>query len=170
MVYEHEDKWERPVTTRRYLHPPFAEEIVTMWSQLALFIGEVYEKNAKETPGACCQFLIGKDYDIPDFKTVKLLTSEDGSPVHGMIYDFGDYTLQAESVCDIKTRPTVYTKFTFTNKCLWRVEDNFGFLSFNKFLKKVVWLFVLKHLKAKLYLSTNFFSLLYIDNFLNFLF
>ena len=32
--------WERPFTTKRYLHPPFAEEIVTMWPDLKFVIGE----------------------------------------------------------------------------------------------------------------------------------
>ncbi len=128
MAYLHEDKWERPVTTRRYLHPPFAEELATMWSQMALFIGDIYEKDEKKPYSAACQFLVGKDFQIPDFKTVKLITSEDGSPVHGLIYDFGDYTVEAESFCNIKTSPTVYTKFTFTNKVLWPVTDSFGFL------------------------------------------
>ena len=46
MDYLKEDKWERQVTTRRYLHPPFAEELATMWIQLSHFIGDIYEKDA----------------------------------------------------------------------------------------------------------------------------
>ena len=128
MNYRQEDKWERQVTTRRYLQPPFAEELATMWVQLAYFLGDIYEKDAKNTYSAACQFLIGEDYEIPDFKTAKQYISEDGSPVHGLLYNFGDYTVQAESFCDIKTSPTIYTKFTITNQVLWPVSDTFGFL------------------------------------------
>ena len=131
MKYSQEDKWERQVTTRRYLHPPFAEELATMWVQLAYFLGDIYEKVEKGSAknySAACQFLIGEDYEIPDFKTAKQTISEDGSPVHGLCYDFGDYTVAAESFCDIKTSPTIYTKFTITNKVLWKVSDTFGFL------------------------------------------
>ena len=42
-----EDKWERQVTSRRYLHPPFEEELATMWIQLSHFWGDIYKKDAR---------------------------------------------------------------------------------------------------------------------------
>ena len=41
-----ENPWGKPFTNKRYVHPPFAENIVTMWPNSMVLIGEI----ADDTP------------------------------------------------------------------------------------------------------------------------
>ena len=38
---EYKNAWERPQTTRRYLHPPKAERMFTLWREGKLIYGDV---------------------------------------------------------------------------------------------------------------------------------
>ncbi len=42
--------WQRPFTTRMYLHPPFCEEMATIWAQFMFMLGDVYKKTIRQPP------------------------------------------------------------------------------------------------------------------------
>lgn len=119
--------WQRPITTKRYLHPPFAEEMATMWVQNMWLLGDIYENNDLNYPAAAAWLLHGEEEVFP-YKEVVYDVREDGAPVHALSYDMGEWELSAESFCDIAVSPTVYTKVRLKNKVLWQVQDTLGMI------------------------------------------
>ena len=44
-----EQPWGKPFTNKRYLHPPMAEQIVTMWPSSMILFGEIPEGKAQHS-------------------------------------------------------------------------------------------------------------------------
>ena len=70
------NEWQRAKTTRRYIHPPKAERIITLWAEGKLMFGEI-EVNpgpaGKPYEELLCHgiwFVYG-DNEPADFKTVE---------------------------------------------------------------------------------------------------
>ena len=40
-----ENPWGKPFTNKRYVHPPYAENIITMWPTSMVLIGEITAKD-----------------------------------------------------------------------------------------------------------------------------
>ncbi len=120
--------WERPFTTKRYLHPPFAEEIVTMWPDLKFVIGEVIVPETDDVPSASFRLLLGDNLDEIDYKQVQYNVRQDGIPIHSYVYDLGDYLIKAEGFCSTDRVPTTFIKFAFKNTSTWKVEDKVAFI------------------------------------------
>lgn len=111
-----EECWKRPFTTKLYLHPPFAEQIVTMWPDMRIMISEVNEPGTQHLPSAAFRFLIGDDLKEVDYKKANYEVREDGIPVHAFSHDMGDYTIRMESFCNVKRVPVVFTKISYISK------------------------------------------------------
>ena len=66
--------WERPKTTRRYLHPPCSERMFTLWAEGKLIFGEVIDNREGweyyKTLESCGVWLL-RDGQQFDFKKVK---------------------------------------------------------------------------------------------------
>ena len=122
------ETWDRPFTTKRYLHPPYAEELAIMWAQFAFLLGDIYDTGDFTTPAAGIRFLYSENDNPFDFKTVKYETRDDGIPVHAYSYDMGDWSVRAESFCNIKVSPTIFIKLKIKNKGLWNISDTLGMI------------------------------------------
>ncbi len=113
--------WQRPKTTRRYLHPPKCERIATQWAEGKLILGEVVLKNGTvpdyftDTYSFGVWPVFGKDDLSADFKTAKMLCAEDGIPVHKIENRFGNLEVAEEAFCDVGRKCSIYAKFTLTN-------------------------------------------------------
>ena len=107
--------WQRPFTNKRYLHPPFSENMFTMWPEMRLICGDVIEKTAGYI-SAGLRVLVGEDMQSPDFTRVHYHTREDGAPVHGLHHDFDGYTMTMESFCNTERVCTCFTRFTVTSR------------------------------------------------------
>lgn len=74
-----ERPWGKPFTNKRYVHPPFAENIITMWPNSMVLIGEITDKNpqnfrcevetvgkgfATELPSAGVVFTLKRESDL----------------------------------------------------------------------------------------------------------
>ncbi len=127
-TWSDEEMWQRPFTTKRYLHPPYSEELALMLAQFAFLLGDIYDTGDFTTPGAGIRFLWGEEDNPFDFKTVKYEVRDDGIPVHAYSYEQGDWTVRAESFCDIKISPTVFIKINIKNNGLWNVDDCLGMI------------------------------------------
>ena len=103
--------WQRPFTNKRYLHPPFSENIFTMWPEMRLICGDVIEKTAGYI-SAGLRVLVGEDMQSPDFTKVRYFVRPDGAPVHALQQDFEGYSIHMESFCDQQRVSTCYTRFT----------------------------------------------------------
>ncbi len=130
--------WERPFTFKRYINPPFAENIVTEWSNTMILIGENAggsepqrhhdgHVNDSILPSAAMLFLYKNE--IPDLKTVDYITRNDGIPVHGLIKSFGDLSLTMEAFCNTERIPTAFVRVKIKNLTKERLSDTVSLLA-----------------------------------------
>lgn len=123
-------EWKQPFTTKRYIHPPMAEEIVTMWPDVKFIIGEI-EKNdgPHENRGAGIKILKGAEFEEIDYKEVNYYVHPEGLPIHSFSHSFDGYDMYTEAFCTVERIPKVYIKLMFKNKALWKVSDKISFLT-----------------------------------------
>ena len=79
------ERWQRPKTTRRYLHPPKSERMYTLWREGKIIFSEVevaLEAKYPELESAGIWFYDGKRGEQFDHKSTVMLGREDGIPVH----------------------------------------------------------------------------------------
>ena len=126
-------EWQRAKTTRRYIHPPKAERILTLWAEGKLIFGEVevnpgpLEKTYEELVCHGIWFVHGNK-EPADFKTVENFITEDGVPVHAIENDFGKIRARIETVSNIGRKPTCYIKVMLKNSGKDTVKECFGFM------------------------------------------
>jgi len=115
-------EWKSPFTNKRYLHPPFAENMFTMWPELRVICGDIVEiTHGYRSSGF--RILVGKDLVSPDFSEVNYEVRPDGAPIHVISQNIGDYTIRMESFCNIERIPTCYTEFTLSNNTSHEISD-----------------------------------------------
>ena len=67
-------EWQKPITTRRYLHAPLAERVATLWSEGKIVLGEVETLEGPRMPEyetlvSCGVWpVFGKEMESLDFK------------------------------------------------------------------------------------------------------
>lgn len=129
---ENASSWERPRTTRRYLHPPMAERIVTLWAEGKLVMGEVlrnadYTGYHKLTVNGL--WLVHGEDDAPfDHLQAENTMEEDGIPIHGLRHHEGALEVELEAFCDTGRRPTAYIRLRMTNRGSSSVQEKMAFL------------------------------------------
>ena len=82
------ERWERPFTAKRYLHPPFAERMLTMWPDLRVISGDVVEQTGGYLSGGY-RILVGEALLPPDFTAVQYHVRPDGVPLHAITHKLG---------------------------------------------------------------------------------
>lgn len=100
-----QDQWQRPYTSKRYLQPPFSGYIHTQWPDFKILCSEVETTSANGLGfsayrSGAYRILCGEEMEAPDYRRTKMLTREDGVPIHVMTYDAGMYSMRLESFCD----------------------------------------------------------------------
>jgi len=132
--------WGKMFTDKRYIHPPFSENIVTMWASSMVLYGEISATDPMQKrrcvnvnsesvlPSAGVIFTVKRerafsvdylkhplDGELMPALAVKYNTREDGVPIHSMVKDFGDFKFYQESFCDNERVTTAYIKVTIEN-------------------------------------------------------
>lgn len=127
-------EWQRPETTRRYLHPPMAERMYTIWREGKIILGEVevlpgpIGKPYEDLESCGIWFCYGKNQQQADFHTARTLITEDGVPVHALENIFGSLKVTIEAFTDIGRKPTCFLKITLTNPTSEAIRERFGLL------------------------------------------
>lgn len=127
-------EWQKPITTRRYLHPPMSERIVTLWSEGKIILGDIEVLSGPSMPEyntlICCGIwpVFGKDCNSIDFKKTENLMQSNGIPVHGIQNVHGKLKLELEAFCDIKRKCSCYVRMNITNVSEEPVEEQVGLL------------------------------------------
>ena len=126
--------WQRPKTTRRYLHPPLTERMFTLWREGKLVMGEV-DRNASDSHKhyhehmATVLLLVHSKYaQMFDFRNSECTKRQDGIPVHGLSLWAGGFEVDFEALFDTKRKTTCFAKISFTNTAPYKVSDRFGFV------------------------------------------
>ena len=128
--------WERPITIKRYLHPPMSERIFTLWAEGKILFGEVNVKdfvvgsnykvgrNYYFDLESCFMWMLhGKDAQQFDFSKTRTIITEEGVPVHAVAMDLGDVEVKLESCCNTARKSTCFSKITITNNGTAAAED-----------------------------------------------
>ncbi len=125
-----EPLWLRPVTTRRYLHPPRAQRMATLWAEGKIILGEnVKGKDFTSYPDLT-SFGVWPVYSKRarkfDFRKTENVLPEDGTPIHGLKNAFYGFDVEMEAFCDTAPLCTVFCKITVTCKAPYRSTGRFG--------------------------------------------
>jgi hypothetical protein len=115
-------EWKRPFTNKRYLHPPFAENMFTMWPDFKVICGDIVEVT-RGYRSSGFRILYGEELLSPDFSEVIYHTRPDGVPIHSISYKFESFVLHMESFCNIGRKPTCFTEFKLENTSDRTVND-----------------------------------------------
>ncbi|RED75215.1 hypothetical protein [Cohnella phaseoli] len=113
--------WQRPFTAKRYLHPPLAECLVTMWPDCKVMIGDVVEDRNHRS--AAFRLLFGEAAEEIPFEEIVYHSRPDGIPIHEVRYDGKNYALSMESFCSTDRVPTAYTRITVSNPHAVDISD-----------------------------------------------
>jgi hypothetical protein len=118
-IMQENASWLRPKTTRRYLHPPKAERLYTLWAEGKLILGEIDRcidwRSYRWLDCHGLWLLQGAADEALDFCTACNTLPQDGTPIHGLTYRLGDLCLALEAFCSIERRPTCFIRLTLTN-------------------------------------------------------
>lgn len=122
------NEWQRPQTTRRYIHPPKAERMFTLWKEGKIVFGEINEPIRARYENIVSRGLWFTYGDgIPaDFRTAQNVLRDDGIPVHGLKNKFGEMDVEIECFTSFERCPTCYIKVDVKNSP--EKTQEFGFV------------------------------------------
>lgn len=133
--FETQPQWRRPITGKRFMQGPFSGYLYSQWPNFKCIC-----HRAECTPEGqklnyallkCSAFavLVGKELNELDFTKCRMLTRDDGTPIHAMEYDCGDFTLTMENFCDTgRVDAHLFTKLTLKNTSGHELTDRIGLL------------------------------------------
>lgn len=127
-------QWQRPKTTRRYVHPPMCERIVNLWSEGKITFGEIEMNPGPTVPdylktvvGCGIWPVYGEELLAADFRTVENIMYENGIPVHALRNRFGNVDVRIEALCDTVRKATCFLKLDIENPTEDTVSEKVGF-------------------------------------------
>ena len=107
---------ERIKTIRRYVHPPLSERMFTLWPEGKIIFGEydidIPRARALEHRLYDVQissglwFVYGREPKEFDFRGVKHVITEDGTPIHGVVYETENMEVSVETFCNREQKAT----------------------------------------------------------------
>lgn len=111
--------WEKIVTTRRYLHPPKSENLVTLWSEGKITFGDNLKGAGDDfydtitTGGLWLAY--GDDDSQLDFKAAKQSVLDGYIPVHSLEFVADGICIRLEALCSIAVKTVCFAKITVKN-------------------------------------------------------
>ena len=126
-------KWEKPKTTRRYLHGPFSERMYTFWREGKIVYGDVehtpdWSLHPKKLEGHAIWLVHGKDDKSFDFRSAQLSVTEDGIPEHSQTWRDGDMEVTLSAAVPFGRKPTGHVRLSVKNNGAGRIVHPFAFL------------------------------------------
>ncbi len=111
--------WERPKTTRRYLHPPRSERLFTLWAEGKLIFGDVIDNREGwmyyKTLESCGVWLLYDGGKQLDFRSVENVITEDGAPIHAVVHRPEGWEIIEEAFCNTARKSTCFARITVRN-------------------------------------------------------
>ena len=122
-------EWQRPKTTRRYLHPPKSERMFTLWREGKIIFGEIESPVNKPYGDIISQgvwfTLDGKQLD---FHIAENIIRNDGIPIHGLTFTLDGIALEIESFSNFDRKPSCFIKLKMTNVSNAEIKATPGFM------------------------------------------
>ena len=116
--------WGKSFTPKRYIHAPFSENIITMWPNGSIVIGEIAggpepqvfsEGRIAESKLPSCMISFLYHDQLPDFKAAEYKTRADGIPVHSLVHNMDDFSMEIDSFCNSERVSTAFARVTVKN-------------------------------------------------------
>ena len=126
--------WERPKTTRRYLHGPFAERMLTFWREGKIVFGEVEHRDDwsldyRRDLHAHAAWLVHGGRDEPfDFRAAEMRLPQSGEPDHSQVWRMGPVEVELAACAPFGRRPSAHVRLTVRNAGDKPVKEPFAFL------------------------------------------
>ncbi len=124
--------WGKSHTPKRYISPPFSENIITLWPSSMIVIGEICggKESQTFTQGKIAQSkydssaiaFLYKEQLFNQYKVTNKIR-EDGIPIHTICHKLDDAEFELESFCDSKRVSTVFARVTITNTTDSEISD-----------------------------------------------
>lgn len=121
--------WRRPFTPKRYLHPPLTENLITLWPDFRVMIGDIVEQPHQQYHSSAFRLLAGPQQKPPDFTAVRQITRPDGVPVHTLEAELDGAVLTLEAFCDIRRVPAAYCRIRVDNPTAWPLAGQLALLA-----------------------------------------
>ena len=127
-------KWERPKTTRRYLHGPFAERMLTFWREGKVAFGEVEHRDdwsieyMRDVHAHVAWLVHGADDEPFDFRAAELELPEGGEPDHAQRWRIGTLEVGLAACAPFGRKPSAFVRLTVRNIGEKAVREPFAFL------------------------------------------
>ena len=125
-----ESEWQRPKTTRRYLHPPKSERLFTLWAEGKIVMGEnmlgVDHTSYPELWSSGIWIVHTRHGRQLDFRKTKNFINEHGAPIHRIENSFGGMLLDVEAFCDTNRKSTCFVKIKVQNTAPYQASEKFG--------------------------------------------
>ncbi len=121
-------EWQRPQTTRLYVHPPKSERMFTLWKEGKIVFGETTEPITAPYDEIISRGIWFTDGDgnPSDFHTAEIILREDGIPVHALKNKLGALDFEVECFASFERYSTCCIKATVKNNSA--EPQKFGFL------------------------------------------
>ena len=116
-----QSSWESPRTTRRYLHPPMAECMFTLWNDGKVMRGEHLHRHDwsveyGDLVADVLWVMHGAKDSAFDFKAAENIQPPDGMPFHGLAWRLGPLAVRMDAFCGTGGRkPPCFLRLTFSN-------------------------------------------------------
>ena len=113
-------RWEKPQTTRRYLHGPLSERLLVFWREGKLLFGEnehlpdwTLPYKAQTSHGA---WLVRGDGTPFDFKAARLNVTPGGEPDHSQTWLDDGVEVSLAACAPFGRKPSLFARASFSNK------------------------------------------------------
>ena len=126
--------WERPKTTRRYLHGPFAERLLTFWREGKIAFGEVNHRDDwsldyfKDLHAHAAWLVHGANDEPFDFRSAEMTLPEGGEPDHAQKWRSDSLEVTLAACAPFGRKPSAFVRLTVRNTGDKRVTEPFAFL------------------------------------------
>ena len=113
-------RWEKPKTTRRYLHGPLSERLLTFWREGKLVFAENEHRADWRFPYAQQMahgaWLVRGDGTAFDFKAAELNVTRGGEPDHSQYWLDDGVCVRLSACSPFGRKPSVFARATFSNE------------------------------------------------------
>ena len=124
------NRWQRPRTTRRYLHPPVSERMYTLWREGKIIFSEIevaLEADYPHLESAGIWFYDGGRGEQFGLDETEMLQHADGIPVHGQRHRLGGLSLTLEAFSDFGLTPACRFRLCIENRGKDTVSETIAF-------------------------------------------
>ena len=113
-------RWEKPKTTRRYLHGPLSERLLTFWREGKLVFAENEHNDDWHLPYgkqyAHAAWIVRGDGTPFDFKDAELNVTVGGEPDHSQFWTDEGVCVKLSACAPFGRKPSVFARASFSNE------------------------------------------------------